>query len=86
MGAGTGFNSDHWLQNYGPLTTDLTQIVNLASVIRLPWRFELGLNFSYLSAPPLAAYVGGIDFNGDGTSSDLLPGTTLLHASAPEWH
>ena len=77
MGAGTGFNSDDWLQNYGPLTTDLTHIVNVASVIQLPRRFELGLNFSYLSAPPFAAYVGAIDFNGDGTSSDLLPGTTV---------
>ena len=38
---------------------------------------ELGLNFSYSSAPPFNAYVGGIDFNGDGTTSDLLPGTTL---------
>ena len=43
----------------------------------MPWRFEMGLNFSYSSAPPLSAYVGGIDFNGDGTKDDLLPGTTV---------
>jgi len=40
-------------------------------------RFEMGVNFSYFSAPPLSAYVGGIDFNGDGTQNDLLPGTTV---------
>jgi hypothetical protein len=37
----------------------------------------LGLNFSYSSAPPFSAYVGQIDFNGDGTTGDLLPGTTV---------
>jgi hypothetical protein len=72
-----GFNLDNWLQNSGPLNNDFTQIANLAGVVRLPWRFELGLNFSCSSAPPLSAYVGGIDFNGDGTTGDLLPGTTV---------
>ena len=52
-------------------------ILNLAGMTRLPWRFELGVNFSYSSAPPFSAYVGGIDFNGDGTTGDLLPGTTV---------
>jgi hypothetical protein len=37
----------------------------------------LGLNFTYSSAPPFNALVGGIDFNGDGTTGDLLPGTTM---------
>src|ERR1700676_2820660 len=66
-----------WLQNSGPLPTDFTHIVNLAEVARFPWRFELGLNFYYSSAPPFNAFLGGIDFNGDGTTGDLLPGTTL---------
>ena len=74
---GNGFNLNDWLQNSGPLPTDFTHIVNLAGVAHLPWQFELGLNFSYSSAPPFNAYVGGIDFNGDGTTGDLLPGTTL---------
>jgi hypothetical protein len=74
---GNGFNLDNWLQNAGPLDNDFTQIANLAGVARLPWRFELGINFSYASAPPFSAYVGGIDFNGDGTVGDLLPGTTV---------
>ena len=71
-----GFNLDNWLQNSGPLPNDYTNILNLAAVVQLPRRFELGLNFSCSSAPPFSAYVGQIDFNGDGTFGDLLPGTT----------
>lgn len=43
----------------------------------MPWQFQLGLNFGYSSASPFSAFVGGIDFNGDGTTGDLLPGTTV---------
>ncbi len=77
IGVGTGFNNDKWLENRGPLSTDFTHIVNLAGVSQLPGRFELGINFSYSDAPPFSAYVGGIDFNGDGTTNDLLPGTAV---------
>ena len=74
---GNGFNIDDWLSNRGPLDRDVTHIVNLASVVEVPWRFQLGFNFSYASTPPFSAFVGGIDFNGDGTTDDLLPGTTV---------
>ncbi len=72
-----GFNLDDWLSNRGPLANDITNIVNAAGVVQLPWRFRLALNFSYASAPPFSAFVGGTDFNGDGTMDDLLPGTTV---------
>lgn len=74
---GNGFNLDDWLSNRGPLANDVTHIVNLAGVVQLPQRFRLGMNFSYASAPPFSAFVGGTDFNGDGTTDDLLPGTTV---------
>ena len=74
---GNGFSLDDWLQNRGPLATDFSHIVNLAGITQLPWQLQLGLNFSYSSAPPFSAFVGGIDFNGDGTTGDLLPGTTV---------
>ena len=74
---GSGFNLDDWLGNHGPLANDVTHILNLAGVVELPSHFRLGLNFSYASAPPFSAFVGGIDFNGDGTTNDLLPGTTV---------
>lgn len=76
-GPGTGFNLDNWFENRGPVATDITHIVNLAGMAKLPGRFQLGLNFSFSSAPPFSAYVGGIDFNGDGTKDDLLPGSTV---------
>jgi hypothetical protein len=72
-----GFNLDDWLSNRGPLENDVTHILNLAGVVQLPWVFRLGFNFSYASAPPFTAFVGGNDFNGDGTTDDLLPGTTV---------
>jgi hypothetical protein len=72
-----GFNLDDWLSNRGPLANDITHIVNLAGVVQLPRRFRLGFNFSYSSTPPFSAFVGGNDFNGDGTTDDLLPGTTV---------
>ena len=82
--AGNGFNLDNWLQNTGPVPSDFTHVVNVAGVTRLPGRVDLGLNFSYSSAPPFSAFIGGIDLNGDGTppagrasTGDLLPGTTV---------
>jgi hypothetical protein len=73
--AGNGFNLDNWLENRGP--AGLAHILNLAGALRLPSQFELGLNFSFSGASPFSAFVGGIDFNGDGTMDDLLPGTTV---------
>lgn len=77
QGPGTGFNLDNWFENRGPVATDITHILNLVGITQLPKRFELGLNFSYSSAPPFSAYVGGIDFDGDGTKDDLLPGSKV---------
>jgi hypothetical protein len=71
-----GFNLHNWLENRGPLPTDFTHILNLSGVGRVR-QFDLGFNFFYSSPPPFSAYVGGIDFNGDGTTGDLLPGSTV---------
>src|SRR5262249_7602624 len=68
---------DHWHQPARPIITDYTHVMNVASIVQLPRRFDLGLNFSYSSPPPFSPVVGGIDFNGDGTTDDLLPGTVL---------
>ena len=57
---GNGFNLDDWLANRGPLSTDFTHIVNLSGVVQLPRQFQLGMNFSYSSAPPFSAFVGNI--------------------------
>jgi hypothetical protein len=74
---GTGFNNDDWFENYGPLPTDLRHILNLSGSVELPWRFQLSFSVSAHSRPPFAPFVSGVDFNGDGTGNDLLPGTRV---------
>jgi len=71
----TGFNNDNWLESYGPLPTDLRHILNLSGLVELPRRFQISFSVSAYSRPPFSVYVSGIDFNGDGTQNDLLPGT-----------
>jgi hypothetical protein len=72
-----GFNNDDWFENYGPLPTDLRHILNLSGFVELPRRFQLSFNVAAHSRPPFSAFVSGMDFNGDGTVNDLLPGTRV---------
>jgi hypothetical protein len=72
-----GFNNDDWFENYGPLPTDQRHVLSASGVVELPWRFQLALAVSAYSRPPFSAYVAGVDFNGDGTRDDLLPGTSV---------
>jgi carboxypeptidase family protein len=74
---GTGFNNDNWSESYGPLPTDQRQTLNLSGFVDLPWQFQVSFSVSAYSRPPFSAYVSGIDFNGDGTQNDLLPGTKV---------
>ena len=74
---GAGFNNDNWFENYGPLPTDQRHVLNLSSFIDLPRRFQVSFSVSYYSRPPFSPYVSGVDFNGDGTRDDLLPGTSV---------
>ncbi|MCI0418228.1 MAG: carboxypeptidase-like regulatory domain-containing protein [Acidobacteria bacterium] len=75
--AGAGFNNDNWFENYGPLPTDLRHVLNLSGFVDLPWRFQVSFGVSAYSRPPLSTFVSGVDFNGDGTRSDLLPDTSV---------
>ena len=72
-----GFNNDDWFENYGPMPTDLRHILNISGYAELPWRLQVSFNVAAYSRPPFAPYVSGIDFNGDGTRDDLLPGTRI---------
>src|SRR5262249_26384959 len=51
--------------------------LNFSSLVRLPRRFQLGVFITYNSKPPFSAILGGLDLNGDGSTGDLLPGTTV---------
>jgi hypothetical protein len=72
-----GFNNDDWFENYGPLPTDQRHVLSVSGLVELPWRFRVALALSAYSRPPFSAYVAGVDFNGDGTRDDLLPGTRV---------
>lgn len=74
---GTGFNNDNPLGNYGPLNIDFRHILNLSGLVQLPLHFQLAVVVVYNSRPPFSAFLGGLDLNGDGTTGDLLPGTTV---------
>ena len=76
-GRSTGFRNDDWLANYGPMPTDLRHIVNVSGHVEIPWRFQIAFNVSAHSRPPFTAWLEGVDLDGDGTRSDLLPGTTV---------
>jgi hypothetical protein len=72
-----GFNNDDWSENYGPLPTDYRHILNVSGLMRAPWNVDVSFNLSAYGRQPFSAYVGGMDFNGDGTTDDLLPGTRV---------
>jgi hypothetical protein len=72
-----GFNNDNPSENYGPLPTDQRHILNMSGFVDLPWRLQVSSSVSFYSRPPFYAYVNGVDFNGDGTVNDLLPGTSV---------
>lgn len=73
----SGFNNDDWSENDGPLPTDERHVLNVSGFLNLPLRLQLGFNVSAYSRPPFSAYVSGFDFNGDGTTDDLQPGTRV---------
>jgi hypothetical protein len=74
---GNGFNIDNWFENYGPMRTDQRHVLNLSGSIELPRQFRASFSVSVHSRPPFSAYVNGVDFNGDGTLNDLLPGSKV---------
>jgi hypothetical protein len=69
----TGDN-DSWFKYYAPLDRDVPHILNLSAIVELPLKFQLGFNSSYYSKQPFTAFVANVDFNGDGTDGDVLPG------------
>ncbi len=72
-----GLDYKNLLANYGPLDRDVRHILNLSGMVELPAHFQFSWTSVYNSAPPLSAYLGNIDLNGDGTTGDLLPGTMV---------
>jgi hypothetical protein len=72
-----GFNNDDWFENYGPMPADRRHILNVSGFVDLPWRLQAAFTVAAYSRPPFSVYINGVDFNGDGTVNDLLPGTSI---------
>jgi hypothetical protein len=72
-----GFNNDNWYENVGPLPTDLRHMFAASGILRLPREWQVATSLTAYSRPPFSAWVANVDFNGDGTTNDLLPGTTI---------
>ncbi len=68
-------NLDDFFENYGPLDRDVTHILNVSGIVRLPKAFQLGFGVTYNSRTALSPRLNNLDLNGDGTANDLLPGT-----------
>ena len=68
-------NNDNWFESYGPTASDRRHSLTVSGIVDLPWGFRLSAISTFLSKPPFRAQIAGIDFNGDGTINDLLPGT-----------
>ena len=74
---GPGFNNDSPLDNRGPLDRDSRHLLSLSGIAELPKGFRMGVFVSYVAKPPFSTFLGDLDFNGDGTTGDLLPGTRV---------
>lgn len=68
-------NNDNWFESYGPTANDRRHTLTVSGIVDLPWGLRLSAISTFLSKPPFRAQIAGMDFNGDGTINDLLPGT-----------
>lgn len=68
-------SNDNWFESYGPTGADRRHALTVSGIVDLPWGLRFSSVATFLSKPPFRAQVAGIDFNGDGTINDLLPGT-----------
>ena len=78
----TGFFTGEDLTNYfafhGPLDADSRHRLTVSGVVNLPWNFQASLIAVYASTPPFNARIASTnDLNGDGTTSDNLPGLNI---------
>ena len=65
-------NMDNYFSTWGPQGG--RHLLNLSGLIDLPWGFQVGVISSMASKGPLMPTVTGVDLDGDGTTSEPLPG------------
>jgi hypothetical protein len=65
-------NLDNYSRTWGPQGG--RHLLNLSGLVDLPWGFQVGMISSMASRGPLMPQVTGVDLDGDGTTSEPLPG------------
>jgi len=70
-------NKDDWFESFGPLGSDRRHLLNLSGVVTLPWSFQVSFVSTASSGPSFNANISAVDFNGDGTNGDRLPGSKV---------
>lgn len=65
-------NMDNYFRTWGPQGG--RHLLNLSGLVDLPWGFQLGVISAMSSRGPLMPLVTGVDLDGDGTTSEPLPG------------
>jgi hypothetical protein len=66
------YNLDNYAESYGPQGSRHT--LNVSGTVDLPWGFQIGLISAMATRGPQMAYVANVDLNGDGTTTEPLPG------------
>lgn len=67
-------DENNWFAGWGNLSP--RHVLNVSGIVGLPWGFRASFISQISSKPPFTARLGSLDINGDGTTNDLLPGTT----------
>lgn len=65
-------NLDNFTRTWGPQGG--RHLLNLSGLVDLPYGFQIGVISSMASKGPLMPTVSGVDLDGDGTTSEPLPG------------
>lgn len=65
-------NLDNYFSTWGPQGG--RHSLNISALVDLPWGFNLGIISTMSSRGPLTPTVTGVDLNGDGITSEPLPG------------
>ncbi len=65
-------NLDNYARTWGPQGG--RHLLNLSGLVDLPYGFQIGVISSMASKGPLMPMVTGVDLDGDGTTSEPLPG------------
>jgi hypothetical protein len=73
---GTISNKYRWFDSYGSIGS--RQVLNISGIVDLPWGFQTSWISSVSSRSSVQPFISNIDFDGDGTSFELLPGSGYL--------